>query len=172
MPFENNEIDIANLPKVENVNFVSLLPQYKKVLYINRTLLFFVMPALPFLFELIIQEKINLWYFVLFYILIIILYVFGIIIVNLGFPKKGYALRKNDIIYRSGFFIHNITIVPFNRIQHIEIRQGIISRWYGLSKLKIYTAGGYGSGLYINGISPETAQQLKDYLSNAANKDE
>lgn len=169
MLFENNEIDITNLPKVESINYETLLSDYKKVVFINWTLLILVFPALPFLLELIIQEKIQFWYFFLFYILILILYVCGLIVIKLGFPKKGYALRKKDIVYRSGFFIHIITTVPYNRIQHIEIRQGIISRWYGLSKLKIYTAGGYGSGLYINGISPETAQQLKDYLSNAIN---
>lgn len=169
MLFENNEIDITNLPKVESINYESLLSDYKKVLIINWTLFFLLFPALPFLLELIIQEQFQFWYFYIYYFIITVFYVIGLIVIKLGFPKKGYALRKKDIVYRSGFFIHNITTVPYNRIQHIEIRQGIISRWYGLSKLKIYTAGGYGSGLYINGISPETAQQLKDYLSNAIN---
>lgn len=167
MLFENSEIEISQLPTIENLNFEPLKPQYKNVLYLNWSFFFVLFPGLPFLVELIFEIKLNFWWFVLYYLILILVYVFGLLIINRGFPIKGYALRTYDIVYRSGFINFNITTVPFNRIQHTEIRQGMISRMLGLSKLKIFTAGGYNSGLYIHGISPETAQQLKDFLSKA-----
>jgi membrane protein YdbS with pleckstrin-like domain len=87
-----------------------------------------------------------------------------------GFPLKGYALREHDIVYKTGLIYRKNTTIPFNRIQHIEIRQSMIARMLGISKLKIFTAGGQGSGLFIHGLSPETAQQLKDFLSKTANQ--
>jgi membrane protein YdbS with pleckstrin-like domain len=170
MLFENNEIDINQIPSVENLSYEPLKTQYKKVMYFNWTLFFLILPVLPFLAEIIIEEDINIWWFLVFYALIIIVYITGLVIINLGFPVKGYALREHDIIYRSGYINNRIITVPFNRIQHTEIRQSMIARMLGLSKLKIFTAGGHNSGLYIHGITPETAQQLKDFLSKTVNK--
>ncbi len=170
MLFENNELESNQLPKVENLNFEPLKVQYKKILYINWSLFFLVLPGLPFLAEIIFETQINFWWFIVFYMILIIGYVIGLLVINIGFPLKGFALRDHDIVYRSGYINNKIVTVPFNRIQHTEIRQGLISRILGLSKLKIFTAGGHNSGLYIHGISPEKAEQLKNFLSKTVSK--
>lgn len=170
MLFENNEIEIDQIPTFESLNFEPLKPQYKKLMYFNWTLFFLILPALPFLFEIIFETDLNEWWFGIFYAIIILVYIFGLVIINLGFPIKGYALREHDIVYRSGYINYRIITIPFNRIQHTEIRQSMVARMLGLSKLKIFTAGGHNSGLYIHGITPETAQQLKDFLSKTINK--
>ncbi len=169
MLFNNNEIDINQLPTIENLSFEPLMPQYRKVMYINWSLFFLLLPGLPFLAEIIFETKLNFWWFIVFYALIVIIYITGLVIINMGFPVKGYALREHDIVYRSGYLNRRIITVPFNRIQHTEIRQSMIARMLGLSKLKIFTAGGHNSGLYIHGITPEKAQQLKDFLSKTVN---
>jgi membrane protein YdbS with pleckstrin-like domain len=169
MLFENNEIDSNQLPSIENLSFEPLKPQYRKIMYFNWSLVFLLLPGLPFLAEIIIEKDLNQWWFIVFYALIVIIYITGLVIINIGFPIKGYALRTHDIVYRSGYLNRRIITVPFNRIQHTEIRQSMIARMLGLSKLKIFTAGGHNSGLYIHGITPEKAQQLKDFLSKTVN---
>jgi membrane protein YdbS with pleckstrin-like domain len=54
--------------------------------------------------------------------------------------------------------------VPFNRIQHVDIRQGILERAFGLSKLNVYTAGGQSSDITIPGLRDDQAQRLKEYI--------
>lgn len=169
MLFENNEIDINKLPGIENLNFEPLKPQYKKVLYINWTLFFLILVAITFIIEPVFEIDLKTWWICVYIAAISLFYITAMVITNLGFPVKGYALREHDIVYRTGYINHRIITVPFNRIQHTEIRQSMIARMLGISKLKIFTAGGHNSGLYIHGISPETAQQLKDFLSKTVN---
>src|SRR5690606_41032422 len=55
-------------------------------------------------------------------ILIIELLFIGFLIWSnrLAFKKRGYAVREKDLLYRSGILSTTTTIVPFNRIQHID----------------------------------------------------
>ena len=58
-----------------------------------------------------------------------------IIYSGLAFHYMGYALREKDISYRSGWLWRSMVTVPFNRVQHCEIKQGLIDRRFGLSRL-------------------------------------
>ncbi len=172
MLFENNNIAIQQLPTQDNLNFETLKPAYKKILFFNWSVFFVLLLILPFAIEPIFKIQLKEWWLIVYYIIIILSYLFSLLITHLGFPMKGYALREHDIVYKTGFINQKTTTVPFNRIQHSEIRQSLIARLLGISKLKIFTAGGQGSGLFIHGLSPETAQQLKDFLSKTANQHE
>lgn len=77
----------------------------------------------------------------------------------------AYALREKDILYRRGFILNKITVVPFNRIQHVTINRDIWDKRLNLSTLNIFTAGGSGSDIRIPGLEPELAMDLKDSLA-------
>ena len=85
---------------------------------------------------------------------------------------EGYALRQRDVVYKSGMWFRSTIIVPFNRVQHCEINQGPIDRYFGLSELSLFTAGGSSSDLNINGLSQETAAKLKHFITNQVAQDE
>ncbi|MEO1438705.1 MAG: PH domain-containing protein [Bacteroidota bacterium] len=57
-----------------------------------------------------------------------------------------------------------ITTIPFNRVQHCEIKQGPIERLFNLKTLEVYTAGGATSDLKIPGLPDDRAQELKDFI--------
>jgi membrane protein YdbS with pleckstrin-like domain len=88
------------------------------------------------------------------------------------FAIKQYALRKHDVIYTSGWIIRNTTVLPFNRVQHVEIKHGPIDRMFGLSSLKIFTAGGSQSDMVIPGLERERAQRIKELIVNKTGQDE
>ena len=81
-----------------------------------------------------------------------------------SFRQKGYAVRDRDISYKTGLLNRKTTTIPFNRVQHCDIKQGIISRYFGLSKLNVYTAGGAKSDLSIPGLTLEKGQKLMDFV--------
>tara|TARA_Y100000385_G_C13103254_1_gene645925 strand:+ start:3837 stop:4370 length:534 start_codon:yes stop_codon:yes gene_type:complete len=81
-----------------------------------------------------------------------------------GFDLRGYAVRERDLSFRSGYFFHTYTTVPFNRLQHSEISQGPLARAMKLCTLKIYTAGSSGANLSIAGMDPIDAQRIRDYI--------
>lgn len=77
---------------------------------------------------------------------------------------RGWALRRHDIIARSGVLWRSITALPVARIQHVETTHGPLERAYGLARLKLYTAGGLTADLVVIGLDRETADQLREYL--------
>ena len=83
-----------------------------------------------------------------------------------SFKKRGYAIRTKDVIYKSGIIAESTTIVPLNRIQHIELNEGLLSRIYKLGSLQIFTAGGQSGHLHIAGIPINEAKSIRDLLLN------
>lgn len=80
------------------------------------------------------------------------------------FELTGYSARHEDVHYRTGALWRKHTAIPLNRVQHVEITQGVIERMLGLAKLVIYTAGGHGSDLAIPGLPFARAEALRDAL--------
>ena len=87
-----------------------------------------------------------------------------IVYAGVSFKYMSYAVREKDISYKSGWLWKSMTTVPFNRVQHCDIKQGILDRRFGLSKLTIYTAGGANTDLEIPGLFPDTAEKLKAFI--------
>lgn len=79
--------------------------------------------------------------------------------------RSGYALREQDIIYKRGFLFERITIVPFNRIQHVSVERSFLDKILNISSVKVFTAGGSGSDISIPGIYPDTATSVKEEIS-------
>lgn len=112
-------------------------------------------------------------------ILLSVLAVFLLIFIWLIFiwaPKTAkrlkYALREDDINVQRGFLYWRQISVACNRIQHLEVSQGPLERYFGLAKLKIFTAGTLGSDMSLPGVKLETAQQIKSTLLKKINSEE
>lgn len=161
-PFTNNQIETTSLPKHEAVVYTSLDAKYKNILYINLGVLLLVMSIGTGFFLYFNEEARIYWYFFLILIFVIGLLLFTLF--TISFQKKGYALREKDILYKSGILATSITIIPFNRIQHVSTHEGILSRMYHLSQLQIFTAGGSSSDLNISGIPKLEAEKMRAFL--------
>lgn len=160
MLIENLPLNPEELPKIEEVEFNSLEKDY---LYMRLTSwgLFFLLAAGVLTF-LLFTTDVDAWmYFVPWAVLLILIFFVEI----RGFSIKGYALRQKDVSYKSGLIWFSMTSVPFNRIQHCEVSQGPLGRLFELASVKVYTAGGSGSDISINGLSKERAQRLRDYIT-------
>ncbi len=86
-----------------------------------------------------------------------------------SFQKKGYVFREHDAIYKSGLISETTTIIPFNRVQHVALHQGFISRKLGLASVELFTAGGSSSDLEIPGLLLADAQIIKNLVSQKIN---
>jgi membrane protein YdbS with pleckstrin-like domain len=81
-------------------------------------------------------------------------------------------VRENDISFKKGIITFKLTTVPFNRIQHVEVNQGVLAKLFKLSSLKLFTAGGNASDLSIYGLPQDVAQNLKAFLSEKISEHE
>lgn len=160
--FTNEPIDIASLPNYGEVDF---RPISKK--YLTKTLLqtwgFMVVVLIGWGFLFYFEWSLSY----IFGILLVILLWFVFLCWNVFKLQKnyGFALREKDILYRRGFFVHKITVVPFNRIQHVSTTRGILDKKLGIATLNIFTAGGSGSDIKIPGLEPELALRLKEAVA-------
>jgi len=172
MEFENNQLPSQSLPSINDIDFESLEINYQKV-SIYFTAFFFVVAIIIYLgIGIFVEELFDsplIWIVVGGWILVASLFVF---LSYKSYFYEGFALRERDIVYKSGMFFRSTIIVPFNRVQHCEINQGPIDRYFGLSELSLFTAGGSSSDLNIPGLSQETAAKLKQFITNKVAHDE
>ncbi|RZM15683.1 MAG: PH domain-containing protein, partial [Pedobacter sp.] len=128
--FTNNTIDIDQLPKFEDVHLQPLSNKYWKVVLIN-IIIFLLFVAAGISAVLYLKEEARQYLFIIlsiyiaFAILLVLMY-------NIGVKRRGFAVRDKDIIYASGVLALSTTIVPFTRIQHIALHEGLISRMFQL----------------------------------------
>ncbi len=163
--FENLEIDKSQIPSIEEVNFTKLEKDFLWMRITSWSIFLFV--VLGFLVIISFKTETAIWKlsapWLGFLILVIILEM-------RGFKIKGYAIRQNDISYKSGLIFFSMTSVPFNRIQHVEVSQGPIGRLFDLATVKVYTAGGSTSDLRIGGLIKEEAHRLRDHISHLSSQ--
>ncbi|TXE17926.1 PH domain-containing protein [Psychroflexus gondwanensis] len=159
MNFENLEVHLDQLPDFKSVELNSVQKRYKKLIWINEGLVFILLFALPIV--AFFFEPVPIW------IPIVVLAILSFVLalrateIEKGFPLRLFGIRQYDIIYQSGFFYFTETVIPYNRIQHLEIKQGPLSRFFNLYSLRLYTAGASSGDLIIDGLDKETAQKLK-----------
>lgn len=159
MKFENFEVPIADLPDFKSAHLQPVEKRYKKLIWLNEASVFIVLYGIGI--SSLFFEKIPHWLpFVILGIVSLVLILRGIEIEK-GFRLKKFGIRQFDMIYQSGFFYFTEIVVPYKRIQHVEIKQGPLSRLFSLYSLKLYTAGASSGDLVIDGLEQSTAQKLK-----------
>ena len=171
LEFSNDQIDIARLPKVEHLDMVGLDKRYLTAEIIALSTLFGELILVASIVFVVADDRPPLvsW---LVWAGIFIAIACSFTLLVLGFRKKKYALRENDIVYQSGLLWRNYTVLPFDRIQHVEVQQGPIDRLFELGKLKIYTAGGSSSDMSIAGLPFTRANRMRHFILKRTDFDE
>ena len=73
----------------------------------------------------------------------------------------GYRESADELFVRHGLFKRVTTVIPFGRVQHIDIAQGPIERGYGLATLILHTAGTRSAAVPLPGLAHETAEAMR-----------
>lgn len=78
--------------------------------------------------------------------------------------RWGYAHAEEHLRVARGWMFRTDTIVPFRRIQHIDVAQGPIERLFGLASLTVHTAGTHNSIVTLPGLQRTDAEALRDMM--------
>jgi uncharacterized protein len=76
----------------------------------------------------------------------------------------GYDLRDDQLRIQRGVLTMVDTIVPFVRVQHIDVARGPIERMVGTATLTVHTAGNYNSHVSLPGLDPDRAIAMRDMI--------
>jgi uncharacterized protein len=76
----------------------------------------------------------------------------------------GYREGEEELEIRRGMLVRVRTIVPFGRVQHIDVAQGPIQRRFGLATLILHTAGTQSAAVPLPGIPHQEAEAMRDRI--------
>jgi hypothetical protein len=76
----------------------------------------------------------------------------------------GYAEREDDLLVRRGVMFRRLTVVPYGRMQFVDVTAGPVDRIFGIATVQLHTAAAR-SDARIPGLAGDEAERLRDRLA-------
>jgi uncharacterized protein len=76
----------------------------------------------------------------------------------------GYAERDKDLLVRHGFMTRHLSIVPYARMQFVDVSANWLERLFHLATVQLHTAAA-ASDARVPGLEPAEAARLRDRLT-------
>lgn len=77
---------------------------------------------------------------------------------------RGYDLGDDRLRVVRGLWFRSDTVVPFGRVQHIDIHQGALERGLGLATLTVHTAGTHNASVSLPGLAQADASAMREAI--------
>lgn len=85
-------------------------------------------------------------------------------VVSRRYRAWGYAEREDDLLVRRGVMFARLSVVPYGRMQFIDVSAGPLERAFGLATVRLHTAAA-ATDARIPGLASEEAARLRDRLA-------
>jgi membrane protein YdbS with pleckstrin-like domain len=76
----------------------------------------------------------------------------------------AYCEREHDLLVTSGILFRRTVIVPYGRMQLVDVTAGHIDRWLGITTVQLHTAAATTDAT-IPGLEPDVAAAVRDRLA-------
>lgn len=83
----------------------------------------------------------------------------------------AFRLDEDELRIAAGLLFRSDAIVPFGRVQHIDIVRGPLERRYGLGSLVLHTAGTRGAAMLLPGLEIGEAERIRDHVRGKIRED-
>ena len=80
------------------------------------------------------------------------------------YRSRGYHMGEDRLRVVKGVLWHSDSVVPFSRVQHLDVEQQPLERLLGLARLVLHTAGTHNSSVVLPGLRHETAVELREAI--------
>ena len=81
------------------------------------------------------------------------------------FRSWAYQEREEDLVVKRGVAFRRLSVVPYGRMQFVDVTAGPIERLFRLSTIKLHTAAA-ASDARIPGLEQDEAARLRDQLAS------
>jgi membrane protein YdbS with pleckstrin-like domain len=88
----------------------------------------------------------------------------ALVLVERGFRAWGYAEREDDLLVRRGVLVRRTSVVPYGRMQFVDVVAGPWDRRWGIARVVLHTAAA-ATDAAIPGLRTEEAARLRDRLA-------
>lgn len=106
-----------------------------------------------------------LWFFALPFALVC---VWSLWFIPRQVKAMGWAEGSSDFLIRKGIMFRRLTVVPYGRIQYVDVVQGPIARRFSIATITLHTASPRTSGA-LDGVPAAEAARLRDMLAQRGN---
>ena len=84
---------------------------------------------------------------------------------------RGYHLGEDRLRVVKGLLVRRDTVVPFGRVQHIDVERGPIERLFGLATLILRTAGTHNASVALPGLGEQDALAMREAIREKIRRD-
>ncbi|MEM7783951.1 MAG: PH domain-containing protein [Planctomycetota bacterium] len=162
LPQPHNAIDVSN-------DFYRLDPQSIQVSIIGLVIMAFFLTggSLIGLIAAFVYLNVGVAFFTIASVtgvFVAAVWIFAFVFPPIEFKYAKWRLDSEGFeIHRGVFWRHRVT-VPLGRVQHADVVQGPFQRLFGLGTLVINTAGTQNASITVEGLSHQTAIELRDLI--------
>lgn len=96
---------------------------------------------------------------------LVVLLVWSTIVIGRQVRALGYAERDDDLLIRRGVLFRSLVVVPYGRMQLVDVTAGPLARRLGIASVQLHTAS-MGTDATIPGLVPSEAARLRDRLAS------
>ncbi len=77
----------------------------------------------------------------------------------------GYVERDDDLLVQRGLLVRRLSVVPYGRMQFVDVVAGPLERSFGLATVRLHTAAA-ATDARIPGLAADEAARLRDQLAS------
>ncbi|MEM6826969.1 MAG: PH domain-containing protein [Pseudomonadota bacterium] len=175
-----SSIDPATSPAVammaeDEDTLTKVDPNYKTALRITAAL-----TAIPFVIGSVIVEGIidgageGGWPLPFGVVIGVVVFIAIVLVIRLPgrrWQARGYNMSADRLRVVRGILFHSDTVVPFGRVQHIDVDQGPIERALGIATLTLHTAGNHNASVTLPGLQEDLARDIREDIRARIKRD-
>jgi uncharacterized protein len=90
--------------------------------------------------------------------------VWGLWLIPRNWRAWGYSERDDDLLVKHGVLFRKLSVVPYGRMQLVDVSSGPLERRVGIATVQLHTASP-ASDARIPGLPPDEAARLRDRLA-------
>lgn len=151
----------------ESEELTALHPNHVKVMRIAASI-----AAVPFVIGSLVLEAADLLPTGVFIGPVLLVAAFLVIRVPLRrYAARGYVMGEDRLRVVRGILFRSDTVVPFGRVQHIDVDQGPLERAYGLATLTLHTAGNHNASVALPGLAESDARAMRETIRARIRRD-
>jgi uncharacterized protein len=80
------------------------------------------------------------------------------------YHARGFQMDADRLRVVRGLIFRSDSVVPFGRVQHIDVHRGPLERFYGLATLVLHTAGNHNASVALPGLAHEDALAMREEI--------
>lgn len=149
----------------DEAELTKLHPNYKLLMRIGAVFIGFVVAIVGLIVDGAMQaEEVPIPFGIVTGVAVL-LALFVIIRIPLArYNARGYQISRDRLRVVRGIMWRSDTIVPFGRIQHIDVDQGPIERALDIATMTLHTAGSHNASVSLPGLGHELAVQMREEI--------